>query len=106
MAPADQEWWWYWDYTGAQVGQLLEQNKARLTDISPYMDVDGTLKFAVIMAPADQQWWWYTGAQVGQLLEQNKARLSWRHSAPSPPPSPIRSLVCPFPLECPPEPPP
>jgi len=34
------------------VGELLTQNKARLTDISPYIDVDGKLKFAVIMAPA------------------------------------------------------
>jgi hypothetical protein len=79
MAPADQTWWWYWGPTADQVGQLLAQNKARLTDISAYGDVDGTLKFAVIMAPADQTWWWYWGPtadQVGQLLAQNKARLT------------------------------
>ncbi len=80
MEPAGtQGWWWYWGQTGAQVGQLLSENKAQLTDISPYIDVDGTLKFAVIMEPAGTQgWWWYwgqTGAQVGQLLSENKARL-------------------------------
>jgi len=79
MAPADQEWWWYWGQTGEQVGQLLTQNKAMLTDISPYIDVDNTLKFAVIMAPVNQEWWWYpglTGEQVTQLLTQNKAMLT------------------------------
>ena len=79
MAPANQEWWWYWGRTGEQVGQLLAQNRAMLTDISPYIDVDNTLKFAVIMAPANQEWWWYwgqTGEQVGQLLAQNRAMLT------------------------------
>ena len=68
MAPANQEWWWYWGQTGEQVGQLLTQNKAMLTDISPYIDVDNTLKFAVIMAPANQEWWWYSGATVTKSL--------------------------------------
>jgi hypothetical protein len=79
MAPANEEWWWYWGLTGDQVGPLLAQNKAMLTDISPYVDVDNTLKFAVIMAPANEEWWWYwglTGDQVGPLLVQNKAMLT------------------------------
>jgi tyrosinase len=79
MAPANQQWWWYWGQTGEQVGQLLNQNSAMLTDISAYIDTDNTVKFAVIMVPANQQWWWYwgqTGEQVGQLLNQNSARLT------------------------------
>ncbi|MBV9144171.1 MAG: hypothetical protein JO115_25165 [Pseudonocardiales bacterium] len=79
MAPADQEWWWYWGQTAEQVGQLLTQNKAMLTDISPYIDVNNTLKFAVIMAPANHEWWWYwgqTAEQVGQRLQANHARLT------------------------------
>jgi hypothetical protein len=35
MAPADQQWWWYPGATGQQVGQLLAQNKARLTALTP-----------------------------------------------------------------------
>jgi Bacterial tandem repeat domain 1 len=47
--------------------------------MSAYIDTDGTVKYAVIMAPADQEWWWWsglTGAQVGQYLTQYKARLT------------------------------
>jgi hypothetical protein len=91
MAPADQQWWWYTGVTGQQVGQLLAQNKARLTDISPYIDVDGTLKFAVIMAPADQQWWWYWGLddnELAQTLNANHARLA----ALTPMPNPVTKL--------------
>jgi hypothetical protein len=47
MAPADQTWWWYWGVTGDEVGALLTQNKAMLTDISAYVDVDKTLKFVL-----------------------------------------------------------
>jgi hypothetical protein len=50
MAPADQEWWWYFGQTGAQVGELLTQNKAMLTNISAYIDTDLSLKFASIMS--------------------------------------------------------
>jgi hypothetical protein len=79
MAPANQTWWWTSDATAEQVGQYLTQNKARLTDITPYIDMNNTRKFAVVMAPADQTWWWYwglTAEQVGQYLTQNKARLT------------------------------
>jgi hypothetical protein len=79
MAPANRTWWWYFGQTAEQVSQLLIQNKAMLTDISAYVDVDHRLKFAVIMTPANQGWWWYfgqTAEQVGQLLAENKARLT------------------------------
>ena len=76
MAPADQEWWWYWGYTGEQVGQLLAQNKARLTDISPYIDVDGTLKFAVIMAPANH------GGGGGGARPASRCNSCWRRTRP------------------------
>jgi hypothetical protein len=47
--------------------------------MSAYVDTDGTLKFAVIMAPADQEWWWYprlTEAEIQPRLTQNQARLT------------------------------
>jgi hypothetical protein len=79
MAPANQDSWWYFGLTAAQVSQYLTQNKAMLTDINAYIDTDDTVKFAVVMAPVTQEWWWYTGltaAQVGQYLTQNKALLT------------------------------
>jgi hypothetical protein len=78
MAPGGPQQWWYWGQTGEQVEQLLTQNHATLTDISPYIDVDGKLKFAVIMAQGGPQWWYWgqTGEQVGQLLTQNHATLT------------------------------
>jgi hypothetical protein len=79
MAPANEGYWWYYGQTAAQVGQLLKQNKATLTDINAYVDTDNTVKFTVVMEPVTEQWWWYygqTAAQVGQLLTQNKAQLT------------------------------
>lgn len=70
--------WWYWGLTSDQVSQHLQQNKAMLTDICGYVDVDNTLKYVVAMEPHpdSQAWWWYpdlTGDQIGQYLTQNKA---------------------------------
>ncbi len=79
LAPADRAWWWYYDQTAEQVGQLLTQNKAMLTNMSTYLDDHNNWKFAVIMEPASTTWWWYygqTAEQVGQLLAQNKAMLT------------------------------
>jgi hypothetical protein len=55
-------WWWYYGESAAQVGTLLSQNNARLTELRPYMD-DGQRVFAVIMISntgADNtgwEWW-------------------------------------------------
>lgn len=80
MVPANQGWWWYWGQTGEQVGQLIAQNHAMLTDFSPYWDTDGSLKFAVIMRPdTGQGWWWYWGLDghgISQALNANNARLT------------------------------
>ena len=46
MAPADQEWWWWWGVTGQQVEQLLAQNRARLTALTP-MPVIPRYKFSL-----------------------------------------------------------
>jgi len=79
MVPdAGQAWWWYYGITGEQVGQFLTQNKAMLTDIDAYIDVDNTVKFVVTMEPVTEAWWWYwgqTAEQVGQLLTKNKAAI-------------------------------
>jgi hypothetical protein len=79
MAPADETWWWYNGVTADQVGQLLTQNKAMLTSVDAYVDVDNVVKLAVIMEPATEQWWWWVGItaeQVSQYLTQNKAQLT------------------------------
>jgi hypothetical protein len=78
MAPKDQQGsWWYYGETADDLGKLLKQNKARLTEITPHIDSDGVLKFDVIMVPDDQQgWWWYWGEtahDVNKLLKQNSA---------------------------------
>jgi len=61
-------WWWYYGETGAQVGQLLTQNNARIISISPYQS-GSQLLFAVVMVPntgADAKgWWWYYGSFAG-----------------------------------------
>jgi hypothetical protein len=79
MAPGNEPYWWYFGQTGERIGQLLTQNKAMLTSLDAYVDIDDTVKFAVVMVPATKEWWWYygvTAAQVGQFLTQNKAQLT------------------------------
>jgi hypothetical protein len=79
--------WWYYDQTAEQVGQLLIQNNAMLTNISTYLDVDNTLRFAVIMEPADGRGWWYIDQwtnQVAVLLAQNNATLMDLSAYPGP----------------------
>jgi uncharacterized membrane protein len=79
MAAANQDYWWYFDRTAEQVGQLLTQNKAMLTSINAYLDSNHALKLAVVMEPATKQWWWWsglTGEQVSQRLTENKAQLT------------------------------
>ena len=68
--------WWYTGLTAGQVGQNLAANKAVVTDVSAYIDVDNTVKFAVVMTASSQKSWWYpdlTAGQVGQNLAANKA---------------------------------
>ena len=50
-----------------------------MTDVSAYIDVDNTVKFAVVMTASSQKSWWYpdlTAGQVGQNLAANKAVLT------------------------------
>lgn len=72
--------WWYYGETAAQVGSLLNQNHARLTQIR--VDDPTVPTFDVTMVANSgayaSGWWWYfgeTSAQVGSLLSQNDARL-------------------------------
>ena len=73
-------WWWYYGQTAQQVGQLLQQNNARLVDICVESASGPT--FSVVMvsntgAYAKRWWWWIgqTAQQVGQLIQQNNTRL-------------------------------
>jgi hypothetical protein len=69
--PTGGSWWWYWGLSGEEVGARLSQNKAQLTDISPYIAPDGTLRFAVIMVgQTGKAWWWYWG-QTGDQGEHS-----------------------------------
>jgi hypothetical protein len=45
MAPATQDRQWYWGQTADQVGQLLAENNARLTTLSPYMRPGAVIGF-------------------------------------------------------------
>ncbi len=72
--------WWYYGQTAQQVGDLVSQHHARLTQIR--VEDPSVPTFAVTMV-ADagdyaSSWWWYHGQtadQVGALLDQHNARL-------------------------------
>lgn len=74
-------WWWYFGQDPANVGTLLQQNKARLIDLRQY-SVGGNTTYAVVMIQNSgafaQAWWWYyniTAAQVSSFLQKNGAYL-------------------------------
>jgi hypothetical protein len=77
---ADQPYQWWWGLSGDEVGQKLQASNMQLRNISAYVDLDNTVKFAVVMEPpTGQQWWWYwgqSGDEVGQLLTENNAQLT------------------------------
>jgi hypothetical protein len=68
-------WWWYVGQTPAQIGQLLEDNHARLVDLEP----DGPGTFAAVMVPSQGEYWlWYpalTAQQVADAQAQSGMRL-------------------------------
>jgi hypothetical protein len=73
-------WWWYYGQTAAQVGALVNQNNARLTQVR--VEDPNVPTFAVTMVANSGDygsgWWWFfgqTAAQVSSLLTQNNARL-------------------------------
>jgi beta-lactamase family protein len=73
-------WWWYYGKTAQQVGDLVSQHNARLTQIR--VEDPSVPTFAVTMVANagdySSSWWWYYGQtadQVGVLLNQHNARL-------------------------------
>jgi CubicO group peptidase (beta-lactamase class C family) len=69
-------WWWYYNVTPEFIGQKLNENGARLTDIERHDN--GT--FTVIMEQSQgEYWWWYYGLQtvdqIKHLTTLNNARL-------------------------------
>ncbi|MCW5666691.1 MAG: serine hydrolase [Piscinibacter sp.] len=76
-------WWFYTGINATQVGNYLNANNARLTDIEVQSVSAGVPTFTVRMvrnsgAYAVPGWWWYyglTAAQVSTYLNQNTARL-------------------------------
>lgn len=79
LAPPAAPSWWFTALTAADVDQKLAFYQARLTSLSAYVDIDGTVKFGVVMVADQQQSWWYadlTAEQVSEHLTANDARLT------------------------------
>jgi hypothetical protein len=80
-----QSWWWYFDRTGSEVGQLLQQNNARLIDIEleTAPSLNSPARFAVVMVAQNPGANWVytslTSTQVNALVSQNGARLTNLH---------------------------
>jgi hypothetical protein len=70
-------WWWYLGVTGSNVGSLLNQNGAVLTDISP-ADSSGSTFNVIMEKTSGFYWWWYHGLSAAELsdrVSQNGARI-------------------------------
>jgi hypothetical protein len=72
--------WWYTGVTGSQIGALLNQNGARITELR--VEDPSVPTFTVTMVQNTgaygSGWWWYYGVDgptVSNLLAQNNARL-------------------------------
>ncbi len=72
-------WWWYYDVTPTQIGQLLQQNNGRLIDLEPVDTGANGIRYACVMvsnAGANQKAWnWLfdaTTAGVANLVAQGK----------------------------------
>jgi Beta-lactamase enzyme family len=74
-------WWTYSNVTADKVGELLNQNGARLTDVEVYSATANTFTVTMVKNAGDYWvpgWWWYFGqtkADVKSLLATNNARL-------------------------------
>jgi hypothetical protein len=74
-------WWTYTNVTADKVGELLNANGARLTDVEVYSVAAGTFTVTMVKNSGEYWvpgWWWYIGqtkAQVQSLLASNNARL-------------------------------
>ena len=74
-------WWWYYGKTPKQLNDLLDDNKARLTDIERYRSGNSTRYAAIMVKNTGKHatdWWWYYGQELDQLngkLKRKKARL-------------------------------
>jgi hypothetical protein len=73
-------WWWYYGQTARQVGDLVSQHNARLTQVRVEDPSVPTFAVTMVANTGDyaSSWWWYFGQtadQVGALLNQHNARL-------------------------------
>jgi murein DD-endopeptidase MepM/ murein hydrolase activator NlpD len=74
-------WWWNPDVDPPALGQMLANNKARLTTLSSYV-LDGKRHHAAVWidntGPNAVAWWWnpdVDAATLGTMLDNNKGRL-------------------------------
>ncbi|MBC7772153.1 MAG: serine hydrolase, partial [Pyrinomonadaceae bacterium] len=73
-------WWWYRNIPGADIADLVSDNQARITEISPNNTASGTYNVVMQRDPAGTtpHWWWYYGVDadfVSSATAQNGARL-------------------------------
>ncbi|HTX76547.1 MAG TPA: choice-of-anchor D domain-containing protein [Terracidiphilus sp.] len=83
---ADAEpYWWYFGQTGAEVGTLLSDNKARLLTLDSYLDGTSTYYTAVMVPNSNNEAWWYyydvSPSTIGNSITTNKSRLFYMSSA-------------------------
>ena len=74
-------WWWYYNVTPTDIGNLISTNQARLTQIHAY-ETGGQTRYAVVMVDntglASKAWWWYYNVSmttVANAIQNNNARL-------------------------------
>jgi len=73
-------WWWYYNLTGTDIQDIVEDNDARLVDIE--IQILDPLRFTAAFVHNSgvyaEGWWWYYNATVADLetlLADNDARL-------------------------------
>ncbi len=77
-----QNWWWYFDKTGAEIAELLQQNNARLLDIE--LETAPTVltpaRFACVMVAENPGAGWFfsslTASGVQDMVAQTGGRLT------------------------------
>jgi hypothetical protein len=76
----DKAWWYYYGKTTAEIGMLLNTNKARLTAVQSYSSNGQTLYACIMIAESgadNKAWWWYLNESpqtIGNQINANKAR--------------------------------
>lgn len=80
-----QNWWWYFEKTGQEINDLLEQNNARLVDIELEIapSILSPARFACVMVAQNPGAGWFYSSlssnQVNDIVGQTSGRLTNLH---------------------------